>query len=294
MNEVIEKEDIKIEDMIYEVRGVQIMLDSDLARLYNVETKRINEAVKNNLDKFPERFSWRLTDLESKIFLVEKNDQKIETRGGKYKNPRVFTEQGVMMLATILKSKIATNMTIRIMDAFVLMKKYIGNNLLEQRYINNQVMKNTEDIKLLQESLSKFEEKRKVNEIYFNGQIFDAYSKIYEIFNIAKKELIIIDSYADNTILDIIKRLDIGVIIITKKDNLLTKQDIDKYNKQYHNLKVIYGNTFHDRYFILDKDIIYHCGASINRIGYKTFSITKINDYDICNVLIDKVRGINK
>ena len=224
--------------------------------------------------------------------MVEKNDQKIETRGGKYKNPRVFTEQGVMMLATILKSKIATNMTIRIMDAFVLMKKYIGNNLLEQRYINNQVMKNTEDIKLLQESLSKFEEKRKVNEIYFNGQIFDAYSKIYEIFNIAKKELIIIDSYADNTILDIIKRLNINVIIITKKDNLLTKQDIDRYNKQYHNLKVIYDNTFHDRYFILDKDIVYHCGASINRIGYKTFSITKINDIDICNLLIDKIINI--
>ena len=107
------------------------------------------------------------------------------------------------------------------------------------------------DIKLLKESFSKLEEKKKNNEIYFNGQIYDAYSKILDIFKNAKKELIIIDSYADNKILDIIKRLKIEVIIITKKDNLLTDQDIEKYNKQYHNLKVIYDNTFHDRYFIL-------------------------------------------
>ena len=195
MNEVIEKE--QIENFIYEIRGKQVMLDSDLARIYEVETKRINEAVKNNPEKFPERFSWKLTDKESEIFLVENFDHKIETRGGKYKNPRVFTEQGVMMLATILKSKIATVTTIRIMDAFVLMKKYISNDLLEQKYINNQVFKNTEDIKLLKESFNKLSEKRKDNEIFFNGQIYDAYSKILDIFKIAKKELIIIDSYAE-------------------------------------------------------------------------------------------------
>ena len=171
MNEVVEKE-IKIENMIYEIRGKQVMLDSDLAILYNVETKRINEAVKNNLEKFLERFSFVLNDCESQKLLVEIFDQKIETRGGRYKNPRVFTEQGVAMLATILKSKIATQVSIAIMDAFVEMKKYISSNLIEQRYINNQVLKNTENIKLLQESFSKFEEKRKVNEIYFEGQIY--------------------------------------------------------------------------------------------------------------------------
>ncbi|MCM1053222.1 MAG: hypothetical protein NC483_04545 [Ruminococcus sp.] len=175
------------------------------------------------------------------------------------------------------------------MDAFVSMRHYISSNLLEQKYINNQVMKNTEDIKLLQESFSKFEEKKKVNEIYFNGQIYDAYSKIYEIFSKAKNNLVIIDSYADNTILDIIKRLKINVIIITKRDNLLTNQDILKYNKQYCNLKVIFNNTFHDRYFILDNEHIYHCGASINKIGYKTFSITLINDNFVLETLIDRV-----
>lgn len=178
------------------------------------------------------------------------------------------------------------------MDAFVIIRKYISSNLLEQKYINEQVIINTEDIKLLQKSFQKFEEKRKINEIYFNGQIYDAYSKIQEIFDGAKEQITIVDAYADHTILDIIKRLKVDVTIITKKDNLLTDQDILKYNKQYHNLKVVYDSTFHDRYFVLDKEIIYHCGASINRIGYKTFSITLISDKSIGKALINKINDI--
>ena len=135
MNEVIEKE-IMIENMIYEIRGKQVMLDSDLAKLYCVETKRINEAVKNNLEKFPERFSFVLNNYESERLLVEIFDRKIETRGGRYKNPRVFTEQGVAMLATILKSKVATQVSIAIMDAFVEMRKYLNVNNYENRISN--------------------------------------------------------------------------------------------------------------------------------------------------------------
>ena len=113
-----------------------------------------------------------------------------------------------------------------------------------------------------------------------------------ELFKSTTKELIIIDSYADNTILDIIKRLNVSIIIITKRDNLLTHQDIIKYNKQYHNLKVIFDNSFHDRYFLIDKRIVYHCGTSINRIGYKTFSINMIRDVEVYNSLICKVNTI--
>ncbi len=134
MNTISLVKDEKIENMIYEVRGKQVMLDSDLARLYGVETKRINEAVRNNPQKFPERFSFKLTDEESEFFLVENFDQKnnyIETRGGKYKNPRVFTEQGVAMLATILKSSVATQVSIAIMDAFVMMRKCINNLVIK-------------------------------------------------------------------------------------------------------------------------------------------------------------------
>ena len=292
MNEVVTKEDIKIEDMIYEIRGKKVMLDSDLARIYETETKRINEAVYRNTEKFPERFSWILDD--SDIEILRSQIATSRFHGGRRYNIRFFTEQGVAMLATILRTKVATEVSIQIMDAFVTMRKYISTNLLEQKYINNMVLEHDYQIKLLKDSFQKIEEKKKVNEIYFNGQIYDAYSKIQEIFNKANKNLIIIDAYADNTILDIVKRLNTKVTIITKPNNLLTEQDIAKYNKQYNNLTVIYNNTFHDRYFILDDKITYHCGASINRIGYKTFSITLIGDEDIKSTLINKIKEMDK
>ena len=287
MQEIVTRE--TIENLIYEVRGKQVMLDSDLAGLYNVETKRINEAVKNNIDKFPERFSFLLTDVEMMNLRSTISTSSASTHGGRRYAVRVFTEQGVAMLATILKSKTAIQVSIAIMDAFVAMRKYISSNLLEQKYINELVLEDHDKIKVLEDSFQRLEEKKKVNEIYFDGQIYDAYSKIQDIFKEAKKELIIIDAYADNTILDIIKRLKVNVIIVTKPNNLLTKQDVLKYNKQYNNLKVVYDNTFHDRYFILDGKTVYHCGASINRIGYKTFSITLIGDNGVCMSLINKV-----
>ena len=107
-------------------------------------------------------------------------------------------------------------------------------------------------------------------------------------------KLIIVDSYADNTLLDIVKRLNVEVVIITKKNNLLTKQDLFKYNKQYHNLSVCYSDKFHDRYFVIDNEIVYHCGTSINRIGYRTFSINLVSDADVANMLIDKVECLIK
>ena len=178
------------------------------------------------------------------------------------------------------------------MRAFVMMRHYIGINEYRISNIETKIIEHDKDIKKLQESFDKFDEKRKVNEIYFDGQIYDAYSKIQEIFNNAKKQIIIIDAYADLTVLDIVKKLNIDVTIITKQDNLLSKQDISKYNKQYHNLKVVYNNTFHDRYFILDSNLIYHCGASINRIGYKTFSITLISDKEVCKMLMTRINKI--
>ena len=297
MNNIAIKENIIIENLIYEVRGKQVMLDSDLARLYecNQGTKEINQAVRNNPTKFPERFSWILTEEEWKFLRSNNLTLENNTPGkGHYRKylPRVFTEEGVAMLSTILHTKIAAQISIKIMDAFVAMRKYISSNLIEQKFINNMVLEHDSEIKLLQESFDKLEEKRKNHEIYFDGQIYDAYSKIKEIFSSANNELIIIDSYADNTILDIISKLNVKVTIITKVNSLLAKQDINKYNKQYHNLKVVYDNSYHDRYFIIDKKEVYHCGASINRIGYKTFSITLVGDEEIKKALIDKVNNI--
>ena len=296
MNEVVTKENIKIEDMIYEIRGKQVMLDSDLAKLYECAngTKTINQAVKRNINRFPNDFYFQLETEEFLNLKSQFGTSSWNNYGGTRKLPYVFTEQGVAMLATVLRTDIASEMSVAIMRAFVTMRKYISTNLLEQKYINNMVLEHDCQIKLLKGSFQKIEEKKKVNEIYFNGQIYDAYSKIQEIFKSANKRLVIIDAYADNTILDIVKRLKIEVIIITKPNNLLTKQDVEKYNKQYNNLTVIYNNTFHDRYFILDDEIIYHCGASINRIGYKTFSITLIGDEYVKNTLINKINEIDE
>ena len=290
----IPKEDIVIENLIYEIRGKQVMLDSDLGRLYECinGTKTINQAVNRHLDRFPSDFYFQLTEEEYNSLKSQVGTLKNGRGQHKKYLPYVFTEQGVAMLATVLRTSIASQMSVSIMRAFVKMHKFLSLNLIEQKYINNQVLKNKDDIKLLQESFQKFEEKRKDNEIYFNGQIYDAYSKIQDIFKIATNKLIIIDAYADKTILDIIKRLNVSVTIITKKDNLLTHQDIKKYNSQYHNLKVIYDNTFHDRYFMIDDNDIYHCGTSINRIGYKTFSINLIGDIDVRKMLFNKVNSI--
>ena len=290
MNEIIKSEEVNIENMIYEIRGKQVMLDRDLAKLYQVETKRINEAVARNIKKFPNRISWVITKEEKGILWSQNATANISSKSRV--NPRVFTEQAIYMLATVLKSDVAIEVSIMIMDAFVLMRHYIGNNRCRLNNIETKVIEHDNSIKLLQESFDKLSEKKKVNDIYFSGQIYDAYSAILDIFNKANNSLVIIDAYADKSILDIIKRLKVNVIIITKKDNLLHKTDIDKYNKQYNNLKVIFDNSFHDRYFILDNRFIYHSGTSLNRIGYKTFCINIISDEITYKSLLNYVNSL--
>ena len=273
MNEIIQE--LKIENMIYEIRGKQVMLDSDLARLYGVETKRVNEAVKNNIHKFPDRFSWKLTcdefiDLRSKF-----STSSLNNYGGRRYLPRVFTEQGVAMLATILKSKVATEVSIKIMDAFVAMRKYISSNLIEQKYINNLVMKHEEQISTI---FDYFDKNCNDTEIYFKGQIYDAYSKILDIFLSAKDSLIIIDSYADKYLLDMISKVNVSVVIVLSTKSRLSELDVNKYGQEYDNLTLIYNDSFHDRFIILDKKEMYHLGTSINNAGTKTFAINKVED----------------
>ena len=292
MNNIVVKKEEKLTNLIYEIRGKQVMLDRDLAKLYKTETRVLIQKLKRNIERFPEEFCFQLNQKE---FLnwrsqnVMSNNDKIGLR----RPPYVFTEQGVAMLSAILNSEVAIEVSIAIMNAFVAMRKYIGVNLIEQKYINKLVLEDHNKIQVLEESFQKLEEKRKDSEIYFNGQIYDAYSKILDIFKSAKKELIIIDAYADKILLDIIKEVpNINVTIITKTPSLLSKTTIEKYNKEYHNLDIKYDNTFHDRYFMLDNSIVYHCGASINRIGYKTFSITKIGDKEVIAALITQINKI--
>ena len=277
MNELVVKENEKIENLIYEIRGKQVMLDSDLARLYGVETKRINEAVKNNYDKFSCVLNDKyVTNLRSKI--------STSSYGGRRYNPRVFTEQGVAMLATILKSKIATRVSIAIMDAFVLMRRYISTNLVEQKYINNQVLKNTEDIKILKETFDEF--KPKINSIFYEGQIYDAYSLLMDILNKANNSIIIIDNYAGKELLDILKDINKPITIISKNINETIK---NKYLKQYNNITFINNDTFHDRFIIIDNNILFTCGASFKDLGKKCFCLSRIEDKEILNSLLKKI-----
>ncbi len=169
----------------------------------------------------------------------------------------------------------------------LLSRKYISNNLIEQSYVNNLVFKHDEDIKLLQESFNELSAKEKNNHIFFEGKVYDAYSKIIDIFNISKKEIIIIDNYLDKNMLDIISKCYTKVILVTadKLDNI----DLVKYKKQYNNLKVIINKFFHDRFIIIDKEILYHLGSSLNSIRYKCFAISKIDENDILIKIIKKL-----
>ena len=286
MNNVIIKNDVKIENMIYEIRGKQVMLDSDLAKLYNVETKRINEAVKNNIEKFPERYCFKLTDDESNNLLVEIFDQKIEKRGGKYKNPRVFTEQGIYMLATILKSKLATSMTMTIMDTFIAMKKYINYNLIEQKYINKLVLEHDSKIDLI---LNKLSSKEENNHIFYEGQIYDAYNLLIKTLSKSKKEIIIIDNYAGRELFNIIKDIKVNIKVYTENIDNTARE---KYEKQYSNINIFTTDIFHDRFIIIDNKILYHSGASFKDLGKKCFAMTKIDDTKIIKDLLERLKTI--
>ena len=284
MNKVIKKEIFDIENMIYEVRGVEIMIDSDLANLYHVETKRINEAVKNNPEKFPERYLFRITETEY-FSLKSKNST---SKGGSRKGHTVFTEQGIYMLATILKSQVATNVSIQIMDTFVKMRHYINYNkdFLPRRFLllEDQVDNNT---KRINELFDKFNPKDIVkNYIFFEGEFYDAYSLFIDILNSTKDEVIIIDNYAGKELLDILKIIDKKIIIVSKNIDIVLKS---KYEKQYKNVRFINNISFHDRFIIVDRKITYLCGSSFKDLGKKCFAISKIELEDNLDILIKKI-----
>ena len=286
MNELLIKEKVCIENMIYEVRGKQVIIDSDLAKLYHVETKRINEAVKNNTEKFPERFSWVLSDFDWNNLRSIISTSRLSNYGGRRYLPRVFTEQGVAMLSTILKSSIATEVSINIMDAFVAMRKYISSNLMEQSYYNKMVIKHDNDIRLLQDSFDKLSDKVQNNNLFFEGQIYDAYSLLKDILNTSKNTIIIIDNYIDKNLLDILSKISKEVVIITNRYN---NGDFEKYKKQYNNIILKINNAFHDRFIIIDNNTLYHCGASFKDLGKKCFAITKIEDNNYLSELLNKL-----
>ena len=286
MNKMVEKNVINIENIIYEFYEKEVMLDSDLANLYNVETKRINEAVKNNPEKFPSRFSWILTDEEKNNLQSKFSTTNISSMSRA--NPRVFTEQGVYMLATILKSKKATEVSIRIMDAFVKMRHYIKYNeqLLPRKYLllEEKVDSNT---KRIDELFDKFNPKVITkNSIFYKNDIYDANSVLMEIFKLSEEEIIIIDNYAGKELLDILRIISKKILIVSSNIDDTQKK---KYLKQYNNVLFIKNNLYHDRFIIIDRKRVFHCGASFKDLGTKCFGINEIENKIEIDKLVNEV-----
>jgi len=327
----------EIENRIYSIRGVQVMIDSDLAEIFEIETKAFNQAVKRNIDRFPDSFRFQLNkeeydvlknqissaddasngindmlNLRSQNVTLDKttNEDKIDTNDkdllrsqnvtlklaqGKHRKylPFVFTEQGVAMLTGLLKSDIAVQMSIRIIIAFVEMRKIIStNNLLNNRLETIEsrlfVYKNETDEKFEKLFNAMQDKEVKKENIFFAGQIYDAYSFVIQLIEKANTEILLIDNYVDNSVLGMISKKKEGVsaTIYTHQGTKLTDHDVAKFNKQYPTLSLKHTNKMHDRFLLIDKSELYHIGASLKDIGNKCFAFSLIEDQAIITNLL--------
>mgnify|MGYP000102467405 CR=1 FL=1 len=291
----------EIKNLIYTVREKQVMLDSDVAMLYQYETKNINKAVKRNIERFPEDFCFQLTESEFQIlrfqilrFQIGTSNQSekmnYETRGGRRYLPYVFTEQGIAMLAGVLKNKIAVKVSINIIKSFIEMRKFISTNGQVFERLTNVEYKLLEHDKKFDEVFNQLQHEENIKQkIFFEGQIYDAYSLIIDIIKKAKQKILIIDNYIDESVLKMLAKKNkmVEVIIITSNKSTIENIDIQKFNKEYPILKIAKTNKFHDRFIVIDNKEMYHLGASIKDLGSKCFGINKIEDMEIIEKFID-------
>ena len=274
-----------IENLILNIRGKQVMLDRDLARLYGVETKRLNEAVKRNIERFPERFMFQLTDYEF-VELVA-NCDRFSSLKHSTSFPFAFTEQGVSMLSAVLKSNIAISTSIMIMDAFVAMRhSLISNSKLFNRIENLEhhqllVMQRQDNtdakIETLFNALAKHE--LPIEGVFHNGQIFDAYKFATDLIKSAKRSLVLIDNYVDESVLLMLSKREAGVSakIYTSHFGAALQLDLQRHNTQYPPIEMVHHTTAHDRFLIIDDKEVYHIGASLKDLGKKLFAFSKLN-----------------
>lgn len=284
-NLLIQNEDIK--SLIYTIRGKQVMLDSDVARLYHYETRRINETVKRNGERFPIEFCFQLTSNEYESLKSQIATSNI--RGGKQKLPYVFTEKGILMLSGLLKNEIAIEVSIRIVEAFVEMRNFISLNGQMFARLTNVEYKLLEHDKKFDEVFEQFQLGENIKQrIFFDGQIYDAYSIVIDIIKRANRKILIIDNYIDDSILKMLakKKNDTEVVILTSDRSNIDNLDIKKFNKEYPILKVAKTNRFHDRFIVIDNKEMYHLGASIKDLGKKCFGINKIEDKEMIKTLL--------
>jgi hypothetical protein len=314
----------EIKNKILNIRGKQVMLDSDLAELYQIPTFRLNQAVKRNIDRFPEDFMFQLTKEEFEILISQfaisnydvlnpenqpfesksltsqivistaeslktQNNKVSENKGGRTYLPYVFTEQGVAMLSGILRSEVAIKVNIQIMRAFIQMRNFLQTNSeIFSRLDKNEKKLLTHDNKI-EEIFNLIQEKdiKPEKGIFYDGEIFDAYKFINDLIKNAKEEIILIDNYIDESVLTLFSKTKVNVIIYTKEINKQLKLDLDKYNQQYNNINVIQFNKSHDRFLIIDRKEIYHIGASLNHLGKRWFAFSKFEDLSILDRIIE-------
>ena len=289
---IVDNKDIK--NMIYTFRDQQVMVDSDLARLYQVTTGNLNKAVKRNLSRFPEHFCFQLTEHEYKNLRFQNGSSSSNNNyGGRRYMPYVFTEQGIAMLSAVLKSDIAVEVSVKIMNSFVEMRRFLLSNQELFSRLDRIEIKQLETDRKFEEVFNYIAANTEVKQnIFFNGQIYDAFSFIVGLIRKAKKKIILIDNYVDVYTLNILckKNQGVDVVIATAGKGSLSAKDIIKFNSQYSKLSVKTTTDFHDRFLVIDKTEVYHIGASIKDAGKKSFGITKIEDKDLIQSLINKVR----
>ena len=269
-----------INSKIYTIRGVQVMLDEDLAKLYNVETKVFNQAVKRNSERFPDNFRFLLTLNEYEN--LRSQFVTLETARGKHRKylPYAFTEQGVSMLSAVLKSDTAIQTSIQIINSFVKMRRFLFDNAsVFQRFtqIEQKLLTHDENFDKLFEALENKSLKPKQG-IFYDGEIFDAYIFINDLIKNAKAEIILIDNYIDENVFILFSKYpNIKTKIYTQSITKQLKLDFEKYQKQYQNIELLEFKNSHDRFLIIDKKEIFHIGASLKDLAKKWFAFSKIN-----------------
>ena len=287
-NELIRIENIK--SLIHTIRGKQVMVDSDVANLYECETKYVNRVMKRNENRFPdEEFCFQLTEEEYKSLRCQFVTLNKSGRGQHRKYmPYVYTEQGISMLSPLLNSNIAVSVSINIVKAFIEMRKFMmaNSSILERlTTVEYKILEHNKNFDKLFNELQKDENFKQ--KIFFAGQIYDSYNLIIDIIKEAHNKIVIIDNYIDDSILKMLskKQKNVEVVILTSDKSNISKLDVQKFNKEYPTLKIAKSDKFHDRFIIIDNKELYHCGASIKDLGKKCFAISKMENQEILSIM---------
>jgi phage regulator Rha-like protein len=271
---------MEIKSLIYTIRGKQVMMDSDLASLYQVETKNLNKAVKRNIERFPASFCFQLTENEVENLRFQIGTSSLNYGGRRYL-PYVFTEQGVAMASAILRSDIAVKVSVEIMEAFVEMRRMLISNASLFHRLDNVELKQLEADKKFEELFKALESDKLHSEkgIFYNGQIFDAYTFVSDIVRRAKSSIILLDNYVDDTVLTLLGKRNTAVTatIYTKSISNQLRLDLKRYNNQYPDIEIEVFSDAHDRFLIIDDTELYHIGASLKDLGKKWFAFSRMD-----------------